>query len=396
MNAEIISIGTELLLGEIVDTNARDIARALRQIGVNLFFKTTVGDNRERIIQALRAALSRSDVVITTGGLGPTVDDVTREAVAAATGRPLQFREGLIADVEALFKRLGRKMGKNNLRQAYLPAGAIVVRNPVGTAPAFIVETERGAVISLPGVPREMRYLLSNEVLPYLQQRSQTPSAVIKAVVLHTVGIGESHIDALIADFETMSNPTVGLAAHEGETDVRVTAKAESEAAADTLLAPVVTEIRQRLGDAIFGQDDETLSGVIMALLQQHALQVVVARTHIAETVFAGWEALWKAGTFRWEAVDATQAAAQTAAEAETLATQAGGGKCWGLALTGVPGGGRFPEPGEQPGVTFIAFAAGEAPTVKVLPFNGEDEVSRGWIVRSALNMIRLKLLAQS
>ncbi len=393
MNAEILSIGTELLLGEIVDTNARDIARALRQIGVNLYIKTTVGDNRERIVQALQAALSRSDVVITTGGLGPTVDDMTREAVAAATQQPLQLREDLIADVGALFKRLGREMGQNNLRQAYLPVGAIVVHNPVGTAPAFIVEAASGIVISLPGVPREMKYLLSHDVLPYLQRRSETPSALIKAVVLHTVGVGESHIDVLIADFETMSNPTVGLAAHEGETDVRVTAKAPNEAEADRLLAPVVAEIKRRLGDAIFGQDEDTLAQVIMNLLQQNRLKVVVARTAIAEAAFAGWEALWQAGFFRWLSVPAGQMTATTETDARTLAQQAAGEGYFGLALTGVPGGGRFPEPGEQPGVTFLALVADTTPIVTTLPFNGNDEVSHGWIARSALNAVRLRLL---
>ncbi len=157
LNAEVVTIGTELLLGEIVDTNAVHIARQLRTIGLDLHYMTTVGDNLERIARVIDIALNRVDVVITSGGLGPTVDDVTREGVAKATGRPLVFSPELFEQIRAFFNRIGRQMSENNRRQAYIPAGAIPVPNPVGSAPAFVVETERGVVISLPGVPREMK-----------------------------------------------------------------------------------------------------------------------------------------------------------------------------------------------------------------------------------------------
>jgi nicotinamide-nucleotide amidase len=276
MNAEIITIGTELLLGEIVDSNAAHIARRLRTVGLNLFYKTTVGDNEIRCARVVNQALERADVILTTGGLGPTVDDVTREAVAQATGRPLEFRPVLLEQIEARFNRWGAKMSENNRRQAFVPQDAIPVENPVGTAPCFIAETERGVVICLPGVPREMEYLLEHEVLPYLRGKFNL-HAVIKARVLRTAAMGESRIDAALSDLLTGSNPTVGLSAHPGQTDVRITAKAESEQEADRLIAPVEAEIRKRLGAVIYGTGKETVEEVLLRHLAQVGLTLAAA-----------------------------------------------------------------------------------------------------------------------
>jgi competence/damage-inducible protein CinA-like protein len=168
MRAEIVTTGTELLLGQIDDTNATYLARQLRDQGIDVFFRSTVGDNELRIAQVLEQALARADLVLVTGGLGPTVDDVTREAVARATGRTLVLHPELLAQSEAFFARFGAPMGANNRRQALLPEGCIPIENPVGTAPGFIVEDERGTIITLPGVPREMRYLMEDTVIPYL------------------------------------------------------------------------------------------------------------------------------------------------------------------------------------------------------------------------------------
>ena len=194
-SAEIITIGTEILLGEIVDTNARFLARCLRDIGVDLYRKTSVGDNAKRIAQAVQQALERCDFVITTGGLGPTVDDPTREAIALAMGVSTEFRPELWQQIEERFTRYGRQPTENNKRQAYVPETSIAVENPVGTAPAFIVETGNQAIISLPGVPREMEYLMKNAILPYLRQH-YTLKGIIKARVLHTAGAGESSSSA--------------------------------------------------------------------------------------------------------------------------------------------------------------------------------------------------------
>jgi nicotinamide-nucleotide amidase len=278
MQAEIVSIGTELLLGEIVDTNAAYIARQLAAIGLDLYFKATVGDNELRIAGILERALERSDIIICTGGLGPTVDDVTREAVARATGRPLEVRPELAAEIEGFFRRRGSTMTENNLRQARLPQGAIAVPNPVGTAPAFILEEARGTIIVLPGVPAEMRYLMEHAVLPYLREKLGL-KGVIKVRNLHTCSIGESQVDSLIGDLELAANPTVGLSAHPGQTDVRITAKADGEQEADRLIAGMEAELRQRLGDVVYGADAETLESAVMDLLERRGRSLAVVET---------------------------------------------------------------------------------------------------------------------
>src|SRR5512134_2139131 len=262
-SAEIITIGTEILLGEIVDTNTRYIARTLRGLGVDLYRTITIGDNVERIADAIRHSMDRAEIVITTGGLGPTVDDPTREAVAKAAGVELEFRQDLWEQVVAIISRYGRKPSENQKRQAYIPAGAIAIPNPVGTAPCFIVETEHNAVVSLPGVPNEMEHILHESVIPYLQKRFHLDE-IIKIRVLHCAGLGEGMIDEQIADLETLSNPTVGLAAHTGVVDIRIAAKAKSEMEADRMIAEIEAQIDERLGDFVFGADEETLEDVVL------------------------------------------------------------------------------------------------------------------------------------
>ncbi len=280
MQAEIITTGTELLLGTIVDTNAAYLSQQLSKIGLDLYLRTTVGDNAQRIATAIRQALNRSDVVIVTGGLGPTVDDVTREAVAEATGCSLVFKEHLWTHIQELFIRWGTAASENNRRQAFVPEGSIVVENPVGTAPAFIVETPLGIVISLPGVPRELKHLMENNILPYLKDKLHTGEMVIKSKTLRTCSIGESTIDDLIGDLMTSSNPTVGLSAHPGQTDVRITAKAANEKLADALIAEMEQRLRERLGDAIYGVGEETVEEVVARRLAELGLRIAIVETN--------------------------------------------------------------------------------------------------------------------
>lgn len=265
-SAEIITIGTEILLGEIVDTNSAYLARRLRDLNIDVFRTATIGDNVERIAGIIRETLTRAQVIITTGGLGPTVDDPTREAVALAFGWELEFRPELWEQIVERMGRFGRIPTENQKRQAYIPKGAIPIKNAVGTAPAFIVEQAGKCVISLPGVPREMEYLSENEVFPYLKKRYQL-SGLIKARVLHTSGMGEGAIDEKIGEYELLANPTVGLAAHYGMVDVRITAKAETDEKANLLIADVENSIRERLGSVIYGADSDTLEGVTLAAL---------------------------------------------------------------------------------------------------------------------------------
>jgi len=277
-SAEIITIGTEILLGEIVDTNTRYIARLLRGLGVDLYRTSTIGDNVERIAEAIRNAIARADIVITTGGLGPTVDDPTREAVARAFDVETEFRQELWEQILEIVARYGRIPSENQKRQAYVPKGAIAIKNEVGTAPSFIMENpplppgaplgdDNGkgvrVVISLPGVPKEMEYLLHEAVIPYLQKRYNL-NQIIKVRLLHTAGAPEAEIDEKIGDFETLANPTVGLAAHSGIIDIRIAAKAGTEAEADHMIAEVEDQMRERLGPLVFGVDEDTLEGAAL------------------------------------------------------------------------------------------------------------------------------------
>ena len=274
--AEIITIGTEILLGEIVDTNSRFIARKLRDVGIDLFRQTSVGDNPQRIASAIKFGIQDSEIIITTGGLGPTVDDPTRDAVALAFNLNTEFRPELWDQIRARFKKYGRKPTENNRRQAYVPVGAIAVENPVGTAPAFILESGDRSIVALPGVPREMEYLLEKKIIPYLKKRYKI-SGIIKARILHTAGVGESQIDERISDLERQTNPTVGLSAHSGQVEIRITCKAENEQAADKLINITEKTIRERLGDWIYGSDGDTLESAALRNLHEKGWRLAVA-----------------------------------------------------------------------------------------------------------------------
>ena len=274
MNAEIVAIGSELLLGQIVDSNSAFIGRRLAENGVNLFYKTVVGDNRERMEAIISGALERADVVITTGGIGPTEDDLTREVVAAVTGRKVVAHQDSLRELEERFRRRGFILTKNNERQATIPEGARVIKNPNGTAPAFAVEDPRGVVICLPGVPFEMKWLVDNEVLPYLREKFGL-SEVIHYRLLKVSDLGESNVDHRIGHLIAgSSNPTVAVLAHPGIVDVRITARASDKKEAELLIAPVEAEVRKLLGDSVFARDDETLEGLVGDLLRERAATI--------------------------------------------------------------------------------------------------------------------------
>jgi nicotinamide-nucleotide amidase len=275
-NAEIVAIGSELLLGQIVDTNSAWMAQRLTALGVNLYFKSVVGDNPARMKEVIARALERADIVITSGGIGPTQDDLTREIVAEVVGRKLIQDAGMLEQVEEHFRRRGRPMTPNNIRQSYMPEGAIPVKNPNGTAPSFIVEDPRAVIFSLPGVPVEMKWLFENEVEPYLRKKFNL-AEVIHYRVLKIVGIGESAVDDKVGHLiANSSNPTVGVLALPGQVDVRIAAKAANRAAAMQMIAPVEEEVRGLLGNAIFAADEDTMEHVTGKLLRQKNQTVAV------------------------------------------------------------------------------------------------------------------------
>ncbi len=391
MRAEIVTTGTELLLGQIDDTNATYLARQLRDLGVDLFFRTTVGDNEMRIAQALEQALSRADLVITTGGLGPTVDDVTREGVARATGRRLVLFPELLTQIEAFFRRVGSPMTDNNVRQAHLPEGCTPIENPVGTAPGFIVEDPRGTIITLPGVPRELYYLTEHAVVPYLQKRLGRQDFLVTRV-LRTVGIGESRVDQAIADLETSSNPTVGLAAHPGQTDIRIVAKAPTQAEAEAMVAGFEAQIRDRLRTIIFATGETTLEEVVAGLLAQRGAQVAAAETITQGEITRRLSAF---DSFRGGAVAADGPGLarllglkpdNPEGEGGAAALAQGACQAWG-AIYGLA------VLGDDPGGPWVGIAGPGGTQTRRFRYPGRDYRARTWTTTLALEFLRRVLL---
>ena len=277
--ADIVTIGTELLLGQLVDTNTATIARALADHGMNVHRQTSVGDNVERIAAAIEEGLARADAVICAGGLGPTVDDLTRDAVAAATNRPLVLHAPSLREIEDMFAKLGRKMAENNKRQALIPQGAIVLENPLGSAPGFIVDDGRRAVIAMPGPPRELIPMLRDHALPWLVRRFGLDSAIVTRV-LHTTGVAESDLDERIADlFREGKNPSIAVLASPGLVDVKITAKAKNREAALALIAPLEAQVRERLGDCVFATDQRSLEASLGEALRARGWTIATAES---------------------------------------------------------------------------------------------------------------------
>ena len=276
VNVEIVSIGSELLLGQIVDTNSAWISQRLAENGANVYYKSCVGDNLNRMTEVLRIALERADVVITGGGIGPTQDDLTREAVADVFDVDVVTDPDSLTELHERFQNRGFILTKNNERQAQIPDGATVIRNPNGTAPAFMVESDKGTIISLPGVPFEMKWLITNEIIPYLQDKYDL-GETIHYRVLKVADLGESAVDHLIGHLiAESSNPTVGVLARPGQVDVRIAARAPSVDAAKELILPMEHQVRDLLGDHVFGVDEETIESVIGAMLRERDATVAV------------------------------------------------------------------------------------------------------------------------
>jgi nicotinamide-nucleotide amidase len=393
MKAETISIGTELLLGQITDTNAVWIAERLSEVGIDLYFRTTVGDNVGRIVDSITHALTRADVIITTGGLGPTVDDMTREAVAKATNRDLVLDENLLAQIRDRFGKWGRTMSDNNVRQAYVPRDATPIENPVGTAPVFIVETDGKYVISLPGVPREMKYLMETRILPWLREKTGG-EWIILSKTLRTCALGESLVDHKIADLETSTNPTVGLLAHPGQTDVRVTAKAKTRAEAESLIQEMETKVRERLGDWIYGEGDEKVEEVVARLLAARNWRIAIAETNtagkIAELVRSRPEGtrIIKSAMLLDNVTELTEQNAATIAQQFRNVT----GADIALAVLGTTNSAQDIY-AEDTGQSVIAVATASGTTHRAQTIGGISEQAQTWVLITALDLVRRAVL---
>lgn len=272
-------IGTELLLGQIVDSNAAHIGQVLAENGINIFQKTTVGDNQPRITGVLTASLERADAVLTSGGLGPTEDDLTRDSVAQVFGRKLEYHEALYDTLVERFSFLRRPFPENNKKQCYIPEGAVVIDNPNGTAPGFRVGDERGHIICMPGVPFELKAMLRDHVVPFLTDTFEI-TGVLQYRVLKVCGVGESRVDEMIGDLmANQSNPTVGVLANAEWVRIRIAARADTAEEAQAMIDVVDAQVRDRLPGLVMGIDSDTLEGVVDKLLIERGWTLAVVET---------------------------------------------------------------------------------------------------------------------
>ena len=267
MIVEVLAVGTELLLGQIVNSNATRIGERLADAGLDHFQQTVVGDNEARIADAVTAACGRADALIITGGLGPTKDDLTREALARAAGVPLIFDETQAEALRLRWERSGRVMPDSNLQQAERPEGSTLIRNPKGTAPGIRMQIAGTWIFALPGVPAEMIPMLEDEVIPFLRGADET---VVASRLLRTWGESESAIGERLADlYDTSTNPSIAFLASAGEIKIRITAKAATSREAEALIAPMESLVRERLGERIFGTDTDTVEVVVLRMLEE-------------------------------------------------------------------------------------------------------------------------------
>ena len=411
-SVEIVTIGTEILLGQLVDTNSVHIARVLADSGADVFAKHSVGDNAERLRVMLEGVLERADGAVTTGGLGPTVDDLTKDAVARAVGKPLVLHEPSLRAIEERFRQFGRPMTDNNRRQAYLPEGSFVLENPHGTAPGFVAERGDGKFVAcMPGVPREMRPMLAERLVPWLTQRFGLREAIYTRT-LHTVGIGESQLDERVHDlFASLENPKIAMLAHGGRVDVKVMAKAASQAEADSLIDPVAAQLRERIGSGYFGDDGTTLAGAIVAEMARRGLRLGTAESctggQLADAIVAvpGASAVYRGGVVAYDnAVKISLLGVREetlsrcgAVSEETACEMAHGLRSRlradiAIATTGVagPGGGTDEKP---VGLVWIALASGDAEVeTRRLTFPGERSDIRDRATVAALGLLWRRL----
>lgn len=277
MKAEIIFTGTELLLGQILNTNAQYLQQTLAALGIDLYFQVTVGDNLERLKEAISQAAKRAGLVIIGGGLGPTEDDLSREALSRAIGVPLEENSKARVITERFFKTRGIAMPSNNLRQAQAPVGSVILDNPVGTAPGLAVENEAVLYVLVPGPPNEFREMVTNQVLPLLREKTGPRATVIKSRVLKLCGISESRVDEMVGPLLQSSNPTLAPTAKFSEIHLRITSKAPDSEKADRMNGEMESKVRDLLGNYIYGSDEETLPEAVGRLLESKNLTLALA-----------------------------------------------------------------------------------------------------------------------
>jgi nicotinamide-nucleotide amidase len=409
LKAEIIAVGTEILLGDIVNTNAQYLAQRLASLGVNVFHQSVIGDNAERLKEELKLSFDRSDIVITTGGLGPTQDDLTKETGAEFFGKKMILHEESLRWIEDYFKKLNKAMNEGNKKQSYFPEGSIILPNSHGTAPGCIIEESKKILIVLPGPPREMKPMFEDSVVPYLKKFQEN---ILVSKALRICGIPEGHMAEKISDIiESGKNPTIAPYAKEGEVTLRITASAKSEEEALNLIKPAEDKIRGRLGENVYGTGDTSLEEVIGKLLLSKKLTISTAESCTGGMLAArlinypGISAVFMDGavTYSNEAkikrlgVKKETLKKYGAVSKETAMEMAEGiaktsGTDIGISTTGIagPGGGTLEKP---VGLVYIGLCINGRTIFKELNCPGDRQMVRSRTVTTALDMLRRELL---
>lgn len=407
MKAEIISIGTEILLGEILDTTAQYIASRLPALGIDLYWISAAGDNLGRLTEVIGRAWNRSDIVITTGGLGPTEDDLTREAIAQALGEELYVDPVLEQEIREFFGRRNMPMPERNIKQAMLIPSARPIVNPRGTAPGWWVEREGRTIISMPGVPQEMTRMWEEEVSPRLAKL--VTGAIIVSRTIKTIGLGEGTVDEMVSPLLSSSNPSIGVYARADGIHLRITAKAPTREEAQRLIAPVEAEVRAILGNAVWGIDSDTLEGAIGALLVGRGLTLATMESCtgglLSSTItdVPGSSRYFRGGLVAYATdmklawgVDPALVAEHGVVSAEVARDMARAARQQlsadvGVGITGVAG--PDPQEGKPPGTVHIAVDNQGVATAMSYTWSIGREAVKRRAVTSALLLIRRSIL---
>jgi nicotinamide-nucleotide amidase len=408
MNAEILAVGTELLMGQIANTNAQYISSRLPDAGIDVYHHSVVGDNPERLKESILIALSRADIVITTGGLGPTQDDLTKETIASLLNRKLVLDEESLQKMKCFFERIKRPMTCNNVKQAYIPENSIIIRNKNGTAPGCIIEENGKTIVMLPGPPSEMKPMFDDDVMPYFMKKT---NVYLESKFLRIFGLGESAMEDMILDLvDKQTNPTIAPYAKEGEITLRITASYEKGKEKKDLITPVVEEIRRRLGDSVFCDENKNMEDVVGQLLIDKCLKISVAESCTGGLVAAKLTAVPGISKVldrcivsysnrskveelkvKQETLDRFGAVSRETAIEMAEGIRMVSGSDFGLSITGIAG----PDGGtdEKPvGLVYIALAFNGGTDYKELRLWGERNRIRNMASLHALNLVRKKI----
>ena len=409
MVAEILAVGTELLMGQIVNTNAQYITKRLNDVGVNVYYHSVVGDNPNRLKECLLLALSRADVVITTGGLGPTKDDITKETIADILGMKLVRHEETYKNIRCFFERVNRKMMNNNTKQADIPEGCIIVPNNNGTAPGCIIEKDGKTIIMFPGPPKEMIPMFEETIYPYFEKKT---GQIIGSRMLKVFGIGESEMEMKILDLiEAQSNPTIAPYVSQGEVVIRVTARSKNYQEALEMINPVIEKIRERLGSNLYALDGETLEQTVAQLLIENNISISTVESCTGGMLASklvnipGISKVFENGFITYsnqskidvlgvspDIIDTYGAVSkETALELVKCLVKKTGARA-GVSITGIAGpDGGTPE--KPAGSVYIAISLDGEVDVIELKLNGDRDRVRHMACLNALNMLRKKIL---